>query len=106
MNILLIGDPHFKINNAEETTQLHQETIKYVKNNTLDFVVIMGDVLDTHEKIHVQPLCRAVNYITEISNHVKTYVLIGNHDRINNVVFLTEDHPFTGLKEKPNIISS
>ena len=104
MNILLIGDPHFKISNAEETTQLHQETIKYVKNNTLDFVVIMGDILDTHEKVHVQPLCRAVNYITEISKYVKTYVLIGNHDRINNNVFLTEDHPFTGLKKKPNII--
>ena len=104
MNILLIGDPHFKISNAEETSQLHQETIRYVKNNTLDFVVIMGDVLDTHEKIHVQPLCRAVDYITELSKCVKTYVLIGNHDRINNSVFLTEDHPFTGLKKKPNII--
>ena len=104
MKILLIGDPHFKVSNCIETNQLHKETIKYIQNTDLDFVVILGDVLDTHEKIHIRPLCRAVNYITSIAKLIKTYVLIGNHDRLNNNVFLTDDHPFSGLKNTENII--
>ena len=59
-NILLIGDPHYKISNSIETSQFSEETLKYVSENRkiLDFVVILGDVLDTHEKIHIQPLIK------------------------------------------------
>ena len=104
MKILLIGDPHFKINNFEQTEKLHNEILQLIKENSYDFVVILGDILDTHEKIHVQPLCRAVNLITDISKLIKVYVLIGNHDRINNEDFLSSLHPFTGLKNINNIV--
>lgn len=105
-NILLVGDPHFKVSNSLETSQFSEETYNYVLKNkkTLDFVVILGDVLDTHEKIHVQPLCRAVKFIKKLSEIILVYVLIGNHDRINNNVFLTEEHPFSGLKKLKNIV--
>ena len=103
--ILLIGDPHFKVSNETETSQLTTETLKYIKKNegVIDFVVILGDILDTHEKIHIQPLCRAVTFIKKISELKLVYVLIGNHDRINNNDFLTEYHPFSGLKRFENI---
>ena len=103
--ILLIGDPHFKVSNQLETTQFSEETYKYINDNLkkIDFVVILGDVLDTHEKIHVQPLCRAVDFIKKISEIIKVYIIIGNHDRINNNVFLTDEHPFSGLKKIKNI---
>ena len=105
MNILLIGDPHFKIDNILESSEFVTKTIKYVEKNkeNIKFIVILGDVLDTHEKIHVQPLCNAVNFITELSKLIFTFVLIGNHDRINNNVFLSDSHPFTGLKRTPNV---
>lgn len=104
MKILLIGDPHFKLNNVNETKKLHDETLKIIKNDKYDFVVVLGDVLDTHEKIHVQPLCRAVNFIIDISKLSKVYVIIGNHDRINNDDFLTSIHPFVALKYVKNIV--
>lgn len=105
MNILLIGDPHFKVDNALETSQLSQKTLEYVKEHQseLSFIVVMGDVLDTHEKIHIQPLCRANYFITELSKLVYTFVLIGNHDRMNNKDFLSTNHPFTAFKNHPNL---
>ena len=102
--ILLIGDPHFKTSNALETNQLHQSTLKYLKSNpSVDFVVVLGDILHCHEKIHTQPFCRAVKFLTDLADERETFALIGNHDRINNNVFLTEEHPFVGLKEYPNL---
>ena len=99
-NILLIGDPHFKISNKLETDQLFEETKKYLdKINLIDFIVVLGDILDTHEKVHVQPLCRSILFIKMLSSYKKTFILIGNHDRINNNVYMTEEHPFTSLKK-------
>jgi len=102
--ILLIGDPHFKSSNALETNQLHKSTLNYLKSNpTINFVVVLGDILHCHEKIHTQPFCRAVKFLTDLADERETFTLIGNHDRINNNVFLTEEHPFVGLKEYPNL---
>jgi len=106
-NILLVGDPHFKVSNPLESDQFHDEVLKNVKNleKQLDFIVILGDILDTHEKIHVQPLCRAINFLKMVSTFKRTFVLIGNHDRINNNVYMTEEHPFSSLKDSdPNLI--
>lgn len=97
--ILLIGDPHFKVSNCLETQQLFESVKKYLDNNKdIDFIVVLGDILDTHEKVHVQPLCRSICFIKMLASYCKTYILIGNHDRINNNVFMTEEHPFTSLK--------
>ena len=101
-SILLIGDPHFKVSNPLESQQLHDEVIRIIKerNDEIDFIVVLGDILDTHEKVHIQPLCRSINFLRIISQLKKTYVLIGNHDRINNNVYLTEQHAFLSLKNQ------
>ena len=98
--ILLIGDPHFKTSNSLESQQFIDEVRNYLEKNrdSLDFIVVLGDILDTHEKVHVQPLCRANLFIKLLYSLKKTYVLIGNHDRINNNVYMTDEHPFTSLK--------
>ena len=103
MKILLIGDPHFKINNAYESDQFISEIYKLLNEVKYDKIIILGDILDTHEKIHMRPFCRATEFITNLSSISPTYVLIGNHDRINNSVYLTDEHPFNGLKNKKNI---
>ena len=104
-NILLIGDPHFKVSNSLETEQLYNETKNYLeKTKDLDFIVVLGDILDTHEKIHVQPFCKSIDFIKMLASYKKTYIIIGNHDRINNNVYMTEEHPFTSLKDSDNIV--
>lgn len=64
-----------------------------------DMIVNLGDTLDRHESIHSHALLAATRWIVDLSKIAPTYVLIGNHDRPNNSDFLSEEHPFVGLKE-------
>lgn len=107
MKIFVIGDPHFKSKNVLETTEMCNKIYKLLIEEKPDFIVVLGDVLDTHETIHVGPLCRATEFLfqlSKMSNHL--YILIGNHDRPNNSVFLTTESPFNACKswEKTTVV--
>lgn len=95
---LVIGDPHFKICNKKETDLLFEYTIREAKSRNPDFIVVLGDILDRHESIHVDPLCRAINFLVSLTAIAPTYVLIGNHDLKNHHQFLSDIHPFTAFK--------
>jgi DNA repair exonuclease SbcCD nuclease subunit len=66
-------------------------------------VVILGDLLDTHERIHTIPMNRAYEFINKMRNVIKTFVLVGNHDMINHEQFLTNNHWLNALKEWDNV---
>ena len=102
MKYLLIGDPHFSEKNAPVIDKFIEETFK-LNLKAYQKIIILGDILDTHEKINLRSLCKAIDFIKKLSKYSKTYVLIGNHDRINNSVYLSEEHPFTGLIGLENI---
>ena len=104
MSILIIGDLHYKQNNARHTEIAERDMLEIIKTNDIAFVVILGDTLDTHERIHVDcymRACRFFNRIIQTGKHL--FVLIGNHDRPNNRVFLTDEHPFNLYKMIPGI---
>ena len=69
-----------------------------------DFIVLLGDLLDTHERIHSVPLNRAYKFINNIRNISKTYILVGNHDMSDNQQFMTDNHWLNGLKEWNNVV--
>lgn len=96
--VLVIGDPHFKTDNIEETDILQKECIKICEKQNPDFVVVLGDILDRHETIHVTALCRSVEFLKNLKNLCKLYVLIGNHDLKNNKQYMSTEHPFSSLK--------
>ena len=104
MKVLVIGDPHFKTSNVKETDEMTESILKIAKENSPTFIVILGDVLDRHELIHVSPLVRANKFIFNLSEVAKTYLLIGNHDLKNNRQFLSEEHPFYSMKNMKNIV--
>jgi DNA repair exonuclease SbcCD nuclease subunit len=107
MKIYVIGDPHFKSKNALETNEMVTKIYTSIIEEKPDFIVVLGDVLDTHETIHVGPLCRATDFLFQLSKMSKhLFVLVGNHDRPNNSVFLTQESPFNACKswEKTNIV--
>jgi DNA repair exonuclease SbcCD nuclease subunit len=110
MSVLLIGDPHFKTNNKEETDLFCQETYKYLENNdSPDKIIVLGDVLDTHEKINIRPMIRATTFLLKLTKYCKDiFVLVGNHDRPDNSVFLGPEHSlftlkFTGINIVDNV---
>lgn len=96
--ILVIGDPHFKTNNVEECNLMCEQILKWIHHTKPHAVICLGDILDRHETIHVGPLLRSISFFEKIAKENKLYLLIGNHDRPNNQVFMTEEHPFTALK--------
>lgn len=102
-SFLAIGDPHFKVSNIPECRQMTDKICDLIEKTKPEFVVCLGDVLHYHQNVQMQAQCVAVDFIEKISFLVPIYVLIGNHDRINNNDFLTEIHAFNGVKFRENI---
>jgi DNA repair exonuclease SbcCD nuclease subunit len=100
---LAIGDPHFQTNNIIECEELINKINKIIKKLKPTFVVVLGDLLHTHEKIHVSPFNMATKFITSLAEKVPTYLLIGNHDYCNNQQFLSDKHPFNSFKNINNV---
>lgn len=103
MKLLLIGDLHFKKDNLDVMSKVCQEILQLIDQRKPDLVVSLGDTLDTHERLYLPALTDATKFYTKISEQCELVVLIGNHDRQNNSDFLSEIHPFIGLKEHKNI---
>ena len=104
--VLCIGDPHFRRDNVTESEEMCAKIYQTVDTESPDLIVVMGDVLDSHEHIYTVPLKQATDFLYRLSEIKTTYVLIGNHDRLNNSDFLSEYHPFVGIRHPKLIISS
>ena len=101
VRVLAIGDPHFRVDNLQEVEVFIEHIRTLVDNTQLDFVVCMGDLLHTHERLHTIALNKAYDFVKSISKPL--YILVGNHDYIQNQQFLTTNHWMNGLKEWPNV---
>jgi len=101
---IIIGDQHFKISNIPEVEEYIEKICNIVKEECPDFIVLLGDMLDQHEKIHTTPLNKAYDFIDRMRKITKTFVIVGNHDMSSNQVFLTDEHWLNGLKEWENVI--
>lgn len=100
--LLVIGDLHFKIDNKSYTSALIEEVHSLIDSSLRDeekisACILLGDILDKHEKIHPIPRYDACEFLVSLSRKIPTYVLIGNHDRTSNNDFQTEYHPFTHM---------
>jgi DNA repair exonuclease SbcCD nuclease subunit len=99
MEVLTIGDLHISPKNLRRC-EIFLEQLKEVKI-AAQIVVILGDVFDSHETIHTSCITlfnEVMLYLQTLPVH--TYVLVGNHDMINNTVYISEkDHPFTPYKQ-------
>lgn len=99
MKLLCIGDIHIKPSNTHLVEILLEQVIKAIQEHSIDITILLGDILDTFERIHTQALNAAYNLINSIRKHTKVYILVGNHDLINNQQFLTTQHWMNGLKD-------
>ena len=108
--ILCIGDLHFSPQNTVYTDDLHRKLEKAMiflsnKSITIDFIVLLGDILHLHEHLKTPFYNRSLNFIKMLMNYTnKVFILIGNHDYINNSQFLTDQHPFNALKEWNKVV--
>jgi DNA repair exonuclease SbcCD nuclease subunit len=103
IKVLFIGDPHFKIKNVEMIPLFKSRILDVIDQNDLDFIVVAGDLLDNHDRVDVEPLNLAVQFIGSLSQKLKTFILVGNHDYKNNQQFLSDHHWMNALKQWNNV---
>lgn len=80
LKIISVGDPHFRTDNIPEVNLFINKLEELAKKEEPDLIVILGDVLHTHERLHTIPLNKAYEFVEKMRNIAKTFVLIGNHD--------------------------
>lgn len=103
MKVIAIGDPHFKTDNIPEVELFMDKIEELLKCEKPDFIVLLGDVLHTHERLHTIPLNKAYEFVKRLRNVSKTFVLVGNHDYTANCQFLTTNHWMNAMKEWDNV---
>lgn len=100
----VIGDPHFKAKYLSEGHEFIEKVINVARRINPTFIVVLGDTLDTHEIVRVQPHNLAYSFIEGLSQVAPVYLIIGNHDLINQSQFLTTNHIFGPFKKWKNVI--
>lgn len=103
LKIIGVGDPHFRTDNIPEVNLFIDKIEELAKKEQPDLIVILGDVLHTHERLHTIPLNKAYEFVERMRNIAKTFVLVGNHDLYNNQQFLSPNHWMNGMKEWHNV---
>lgn len=104
MKIIAVGDPHFRVDNIPEVNMFVERLISLCDTEKPDLIVVLGDVLHTHERLHTVPLNLAIDFIEKVSKISKTIVLVGNHDYVSNTQFLTTSNWMSSsLKHIPNV---
>lgn len=103
MKIACIGDVHVKTDNIPEIKVFQDKLLLLLRKEKPNYIVILGDVLHTHEHLHTLPLNTAYEFVSAVRKIAYTYVMVGNHDMINNSQFLSENHWMNGLKEWDNV---
>lgn len=104
LSVLFIGDPHIKISNLVEVDIFMKRLVATVNARKPDIIIIAGDLLHTHERLHTMALNKACDLVNKMRLSARTYVLVGNHDYIQNQQFLTTNHWMNGLKEWKNTV--
>jgi DNA repair exonuclease SbcCD nuclease subunit len=108
--IVAIGDLHFKKDTPAMTDLVISKITEQIVKIRPDIVVLLGDILDTMEKIDMKTQNKAVKFIKHMASlksnadeFINVVVVIGNHERPDSTNFLTEDSSFYALKGFPNI---
>jgi len=100
---LFIGDPHIKQDNSDEVDILINEIERVFREELPEFIIVGGDVKHYHERLYTQSLNKSLDFFKKLTSLAYTFVLVGNHDYINNSEFLSENHWMNSLKSWSNI---
>jgi len=105
MNILCIGDLHFRSEETETINLFISNMTNYFQSNkNIDIIVLLGDILHSHEKIYSESMNLAIRFFKCCKDIALTYCIVGNHDFTNNSGFLTNNHWLNVCKEWSNFI--
>lgn len=102
MKILVISDLHFRVRNSSATDKFIDECLKKCESEQPDAAIFLGDILNDHERLHTVPMNKAATFIGKVQDSCPTFVLVGNHDYLNNQEFLSTNHWMNQMKRWNN----
>lgn len=97
--VLLFGDLHLRkghLVQGQECCRALVETSKKVKP---DLIVLLGDVLHTHEMVYVKALKLFEGLLEQLRNIAPVRVLVGNHDFTSASENQSTEHPLGSFKK-------
>jgi|SRR5208337_1905105 len=94
---ITIGDPHFREKYLAIASKFVDVVVGIVEERTPNFVVVLGDLLHHMNMAYTQPYNLAVEFLKRLGRLVPTYLIIGNHDLMNETQFLLSSHFFTAF---------
>ena len=73
-NIALISDIHYhpKFNN-----KIFDKVLKQIKNNNIDYITIVGDLIDSSD---IEEFSSLKNFLENLTSIAPTIVVLGNHE--------------------------
>lgn len=106
MKLFCIGDLHIKVDNISIIDILEKKICDILQERAAEFqaIIVLGDVLHTHEKLHTMPLNRAHRFFLALRVFgLPIFVIVGNHDYIQNDQFLSNNH-WMNVLEKVSVV--
>lgn len=103
VKVLAIGDPHIKYKYLDIASEFVEACLGKARDVEPDIIVVLGDILDTHNIVRVQPHKIASRFLMELGKIAKTYLIIGNHDLMNQTEFLSDNHIFSNWNEVSDV---
>jgi DNA repair exonuclease SbcCD nuclease subunit len=92
MKILIIGDPHISHKRIERSQDFLTELSSIINASNADLTVILGDVFDEHEWVHVACSTMWNNFLLSVDKSKKIIHLLGNHEMVNAQDFPAKYH--------------
>jgi DNA repair exonuclease SbcCD nuclease subunit len=96
-------EPHFKTDNLLEENLFIERMVELVDKEKPNAIVLMGDILHTHDRLQAAALNKACEFIDLMRKRAHTFILVGNHDFYNNNQFCNEKHWMNPLKYWKNV---
>lgn len=98
--ILCIGDQHLDTLESDNIERFVNEVVSCVVQKKPEIVIFMGDMLHYHNTIYIDSLNNALKLVSRVSEFVKTFVIVGNHDMKGPTCFLDpSSHWLSPLKK-------
>jgi DNA repair exonuclease SbcCD nuclease subunit len=103
---LAIGDPHFSEKHLVVSNKFVDKVLQVAEARRPKFIVVLGDLLDTMNVVKIPPHKLANKFLKGLGLVAPTYLLVGNHDYINETQFLSDNHiytPYQGVEAITNV---
>jgi predicted phosphodiesterase len=103
VHIAVVGDTHFTPRLEDDTKLMADRLLDVVRKLVslgLDELILLGDIIDRFNMLAVK---EAELWIYELSKLIPVKVLMGNHDLMSHVDYLTGKHPFAAMGKLPNV---